>query len=1007
MSIKKLGSTKLTDDVLVSSVNLASEVTGILGVANGGTGQSVFTNGQLLIGNTTGNTLTKATLTAGSGISITNGAGSISIAATAVSSQWTTNGSDIYYNTGNVGIGITTPQAPLSFANTVGNKIDLYHGAAGTGDRYGFAIAPDTLLIFQGAQGAVTGGIAFGTSSSSVFTEYGRFSKGGSFLVGDTIRPSEGGTWNGTAVFGINGSNKVIAGYLNSTTTGAYIGGHNSAMNDWATLNIAGKDIIFRYDQTERMRLDGANGRLGILTSTPAGPLHVLTAGVGTWGDFVVTSTSLWGDSGTQYVTIGAGGAAGIMIYNPHIVWNASTSAAAIRLGRSGGVSGGAWYEIGTKASDAFWISKNAGATPQFYIDSSGNIGIGTTSPDYRLTVLTPTSDATIGFNLRAYTTGADGDRTTISRYTSSNNNNWAWHEAHAWAHIWKCNGVEQMRLTSGGNVGIGTTSPLARLSVGSGSLSDGNVPVQISTGSATGLVYFGANKNGGYGALFGYDNSSFGGAVVRNVNSGEGISFVINNTSEVMRIISGNVGIGTTSPTVHSGTNSALVVRGAGTSRGIIELWDGNGTGKAVFQQVANTTYIGNLAGAGDLVLLTNGLGSSASESMTIKANGNVCIGTTSLYSGSMVDIRRDQSTGTILRVSNDSTNVNAYAEIAVGSYGNNRHLVMGASYNYTAPEWNKAWVYGVNRDLALKSNSGQIQIYTGGTSDSYIRTRWTVGGTLLQGGSSTPYEPAWRGTAVFGVDGYDKVMAGSLDNTTIGAYVAGHNSALTDWAPLNLAGSAVIWRINQTEYARLSSTGKVGIGLTSPDARLDVLYNNGSNGSAGYADYGILTRASSGQATIGAIFDGDGYANLNLGSVESGNNYFWHISKRTVSDGRRIEFYFHNGPSGFGSKGYITTSGTWHAADFVLTSDRRRKTELLQITDALSKVLSWAGYTYRPIDGERRRAGLMAQDVEPTAPETVYEDEQGIKGLSYEQMIPYLVEAIRDLNAKIEALA
>jgi hypothetical protein len=53
-----------------------------LSVANGGTGQTTYTNGQLLIGNTTGNTLTKATLTAGSGVSITNGTGSITISAT-------------------------------------------------------------------------------------------------------------------------------------------------------------------------------------------------------------------------------------------------------------------------------------------------------------------------------------------------------------------------------------------------------------------------------------------------------------------------------------------------------------------------------------------------------------------------------------------------------------------------------------------------------------------------------------------------------------------------------------------------------------------------------------------------------------------------------------------------------------------------------------------------------------------------------------------------------------
>lgn len=54
---------------------------GLLNVATGGTGQSSYTDGQLLIGDTTGNTLGKATLTAGSGIAITNGAASISIAS--------------------------------------------------------------------------------------------------------------------------------------------------------------------------------------------------------------------------------------------------------------------------------------------------------------------------------------------------------------------------------------------------------------------------------------------------------------------------------------------------------------------------------------------------------------------------------------------------------------------------------------------------------------------------------------------------------------------------------------------------------------------------------------------------------------------------------------------------------------------------------------------------------------------------------------------------------------
>jgi hypothetical protein len=61
-----------------------------LPVASGGTGQSTFTNGQLLIGNTTGNTLTKATLTPGSNIAITNGSGAITIAVTGASGSFTT-----------------------------------------------------------------------------------------------------------------------------------------------------------------------------------------------------------------------------------------------------------------------------------------------------------------------------------------------------------------------------------------------------------------------------------------------------------------------------------------------------------------------------------------------------------------------------------------------------------------------------------------------------------------------------------------------------------------------------------------------------------------------------------------------------------------------------------------------------------------------------------------------------------------------------------------------------
>ena len=111
----------------------AVTLSGLLNVANGGTGQSTYTNGQLLIGNTTGSTLGKATLTAGTGISISNGASSITIAqssttiksygafhdtstqtaAAATATAITINSTDL-----SVGVAIGTPASRVVITNT-------------------------------------------------------------------------------------------------------------------------------------------------------------------------------------------------------------------------------------------------------------------------------------------------------------------------------------------------------------------------------------------------------------------------------------------------------------------------------------------------------------------------------------------------------------------------------------------------------------------------------------------------------------------------------------------------------------------------------------------------------------------------------------------------------------------------------------------------------------------------------------------------------------------------
>jgi hypothetical protein len=67
---------------------------GTLNVAHGGTNQTFFTDGQLLIGNTTGNTLAKSTLTAGTGMTVTNGSGAITLTAKGLGTQVKTVGID-------------------------------------------------------------------------------------------------------------------------------------------------------------------------------------------------------------------------------------------------------------------------------------------------------------------------------------------------------------------------------------------------------------------------------------------------------------------------------------------------------------------------------------------------------------------------------------------------------------------------------------------------------------------------------------------------------------------------------------------------------------------------------------------------------------------------------------------------------------------------------------------------------------------------------------------------
>lgn len=90
-----------------TAVALGSEVSGTLAFGNGGTGQSSYTDGQLLIGNTATGGLSKATLTAGTNVTITNGNGTITIAAAGGGGTPGGSAGQLQYNDGSAFAGMS------------------------------------------------------------------------------------------------------------------------------------------------------------------------------------------------------------------------------------------------------------------------------------------------------------------------------------------------------------------------------------------------------------------------------------------------------------------------------------------------------------------------------------------------------------------------------------------------------------------------------------------------------------------------------------------------------------------------------------------------------------------------------------------------------------------------------------------------------------------------------------------------------------------------------------
>lgn len=85
---------------------------------------------------------------------------------------------------------------------------------------------------------------------------------------------------------------------------------------------------------------------------------------------------------------------------------------------------------------------------------------------------------------------------------------------------------------------------------------------------------------------------------------------------------------------------------------------------------------------------------------------------------------------------------------------------------------------------------------------------------------------------------------------------------------------------------------------------------------------------------------------------------------------------------------------------------SDKRLKTNIEIIDDALSKVCTLSGYTYDRTDMDLRQTGVIAQEVLKVLPEAVVGSEEETYGVNYGAMVGLLIESIKELKAEIEEL-
>ncbi len=471
--------------------------------------------------------------------------------------------------------------------------------------------------------------------------------------------------------------------------------------------------------------------------------------------------------------------------------------------------------------------------THGMYIQNNGNVGIGTTAPGSKLDV--------DGLMINGSTNPSISDGGTLRKKLEwlGATNSWGVYNSNDSGSNWQPN----LFIEAGGNVGIGTTGPAAKLEVNGDALVSADnsfSPRYTTSDSYRGNFQWQGLQLGNNGANY---------IVAGNTNTGGSLNFVVNNTVDL-----------SSDPAAHNG-EVALNISSAGTfdfnNNALTDInWAGSddGSGSGLDADLLDGLDLHN----------TQSTQNSANQVLRTQANGYTMLGwinTTSGDSGIANDVTR-------IYVSNDSylryLNKNDFKTLvgltSKASY-DRRDSTSDSNYWVGSMGWN-----GTGMNEVFHGGSGFIDTWSGtnfppGTThvqgfnalhytvNSYGSTggnaygiqvagQYNQGGTIYTRGVSAGTFSSWYKLWSDGNDGAGSGLDADLLDGQHGSY---YMTAATDnW--VNTTGDTMTGTLTFSgvtndittaggEHLALMPGGNVGIGTTAPAAKLDIAGTTSTN--------------------------------------------------------------------------------------------------------------------------------------------------------------------------------